>query len=316
MHPRDFVLQAEGGKLNDRYPVKYDFIRHNYVTVHVPDPALQRERQIEMLARICHDVWRAPKRIGISTYYQSTIRAAKDPAWTAAHDGREQFDLANTDYADLPAFWQNENRTSARFALDWVYSLQNAQIPFNHDIVKELAAGIHAAWSGRRTDRSEEARAAFDLLPATEQAKSMEIADWALNMLLPIHIESRLVLHKGDPKHPGELGEAIDGGLAPKKLSDVTLPDDVIGFRYRDIVRVDAADGPIELTADQSSMFLPGAEEITKVPVRMQKKLAPWLDLGVKMARTRVPGIVVPLSWAVIPIPEPKPPAAKSALTL
>lgn len=302
MHPRDWVLQAHGGALGDRYPVSYNYMRKTYVVVTLPNETQQRTRQIRMLASICHDVWRAPKRLGALPYYQETLRPARDPEWVMAH-GREWADIANTDFDDLPRYWQNENLKSAKIALDAVDSLLALGIAFTPDVVTQVAARVHGAWAGRhRTDRPQADREAFAKIPASEQEKSIAIATWALNMRAPITIESRILFLFGDKNNPGEFGAPVDAGLAPKKLADIQLPDDAIGFRYRDIVRVTPENAePIVLVTDQSSLFLPGArtlvgperERASTVLVSLGRRLQD----GVEVAQTRVPGIVVPLTW-------------------
>jgi hypothetical protein len=57
------------------------------------------------------------------------------------------FDIAHTDYDDLPERWQNENRPAAESALARVAAASGS--PSRKNVLEEAAAGIHEDWVSR-----------------------------------------------------------------------------------------------------------------------------------------------------------------------
>jgi hypothetical protein len=285
----------------------------NYQVVSHADPVWLRTQQINMLARISHDLWRSDKRVSGTPFYQTTMRPVNDAKWTQRHDGAETFDLANTDFADLPLFWQQENVKNAEYALNAVISLLSFGAPLNNGAVWSIAAGNHGRWAERRTDRSASDRDVFAMLPSAEQKKSLDLATWAVNMIFAIDIESRILIQMADASKPGGLGELVDGGVAPKGIDEIVLPDNAIGFRYEDHISVASAPD-IKLVAVQSSLYLPGAHAVANPSARLRRRMGPILGPRCSVLQTRVDGVYFPDTNAVIPRKDPHPRAKSEVM--
>lgn len=69
------------------------------------------------VAGVLHDEWRRPRRRKETGDYEPRLKVTKDQTWIDAHGGQNQVDIANTNYEDLPADWQAENKASAAVAV-------------------------------------------------------------------------------------------------------------------------------------------------------------------------------------------------------
>ncbi|HTK10057.1 MAG TPA: hypothetical protein VL485_22985, partial [Ktedonobacteraceae bacterium] len=78
------------------------------------------EALINELASKLHERWQKARN------YEPRMKEANDPAWTAAHNGETQLDIANTPYDELPTTWQAENHASAQAALEIVQELRSS----------------------------------------------------------------------------------------------------------------------------------------------------------------------------------------------
>ena len=88
---------------------------------HGPTPeqmrAKETEERIKSLGSQLHEEWRKPRYREDSKDYEPRIKKTKDEAWSQAHGGAVEVDIANTPYEGLPSEWQGENKISAEVAV-------------------------------------------------------------------------------------------------------------------------------------------------------------------------------------------------------
>lgn len=129
----------------------------------------KKEAMIKEVAELIHEKWRATRWLENERSYEPRIKTTKDEAWIRAHGGNDQIDIANTDFSDLPADWQEENYFSARVAMDKLADVLDI---------------IHDRWLDRNDNRaSEEQKKQFSRLPAAEKLKDVAILEDAVAIL-------------------------------------------------------------------------------------------------------------------------------------
>ncbi|HSX16407.1 MAG TPA: hypothetical protein VLF40_06455, partial [Candidatus Saccharimonadales bacterium] len=141
------------------------------------------DQDVMRLASVSHNAWRSGRRLPDGSY-NPRPKSTKDEAWTVAHDGLTVVDIANTDFPDLPADWQEESKASARVALREAYQValygveDNLGDSFMHYQQRVDDAGnvIHIEWLGRNhATATKQQRRAFARLSADEQQKDADI---------------------------------------------------------------------------------------------------------------------------------------------
>lgn len=104
------------------------------------------EQKINNLASLLHDKWRAPrfkKEIGD---YGPKIEITKDKKWSGEHGGKTEVDIANTRYEDLPSDWQEENKASAKVAVEEVEKAMTTGIPLDDLFLESASSVLHDKW--------------------------------------------------------------------------------------------------------------------------------------------------------------------------
>ncbi len=87
------------------------------------------------------------------------IKKTKDEVWIAAHGGITEVDIAATNYVDLPADWQEENRLSAEVAVSYVLAgatWWRRLFGFGRQFVEAGSAIVHVKWLERNGEWAEE----------------------------------------------------------------------------------------------------------------------------------------------------------------
>jgi len=77
----------------------------------------QRQELITKLANLMHEKWREARKKEDGAY-EPRIKKTEDILWTEKHDGKNEVDIANTDFGELPKDWQEENLLSAKVAVE------------------------------------------------------------------------------------------------------------------------------------------------------------------------------------------------------
>lgn len=131
------------------------------------------EAAVTALASEFHEDWRKT-RLQEDGSFEPRIKSTSDTSWIEAH-GTDQVDIANTEYGDLPADWQAENKDAATVVVD-IVAARNGDIDLNNESTRnEVGATIHDAWLSRNEwAKGGELDVPFDQLPAAEQAKDID----------------------------------------------------------------------------------------------------------------------------------------------
>lgn len=129
---------------------------------------------IETLAEEFSDNWREARYDEQTGLYEPRIKTTTDEAWIAAR-GTNQVDIANTEYKDLPADWQQENKEAAQVVID-ILQQHNGDVILEDPAVRaEVGARIHDEWLERNEwADGTELDVPFDQLSLTEQEKDID----------------------------------------------------------------------------------------------------------------------------------------------
>lgn len=110
---------------------------------------LSKKQFVVKLAGRLHQVWQHSRKKMPDGTYEPRIKETKDQNWIKANGGKNQLDIANTTYENLPSDWQAENKASAEIATNIVFKLiSNKKTPDNK-FIEESSAAIHAEWLKR-----------------------------------------------------------------------------------------------------------------------------------------------------------------------
>ncbi len=143
-----------------------------------------REQCVTEMASLAHDDWRAPRKQEDGSY-EPRVKQTKDQAWTDAHEGKTEIDIANTSYAELPSDWQAENKASAEVAIDAVLKADQAGEPLNNTFIEGAASGIHDAWLQRNEwAKGGDLDKPFTELPEDEKEKDKIFVKRAMEIVL------------------------------------------------------------------------------------------------------------------------------------
>lgn len=115
----------------------------------------QREKEVGLAERIkdlgsqLHEEWRKPRYREASKDYEPRVKKTKDEAWSQAHGGAVEVDIANTPYEELPSEWQGENKISAEVAVNEVEKAREAGQPLDESFVEAASSTLHDKWLER-----------------------------------------------------------------------------------------------------------------------------------------------------------------------
>jgi len=120
---------------------------------HGPTPeqmrAKETEERIKSLGSQLHEEWRKPRYREDSKDYEPRIKKTKDEAWSQAHGGAVEVDIANTPYEGLPSEWQGENKISAEVAITEVEKAIKVGTPLNESFIEAASSTLHDKWLER-----------------------------------------------------------------------------------------------------------------------------------------------------------------------
>lgn len=108
-----------------------------------------RDSLISVVASSMHEQWRAPRKNAATGTFEPRVKKTKDEAWSKAHGGATEVDIANTSYKDLPDDWQAENEASAIVAVDLVLAASKSGGRLDAAFVEKASAAIHVKWLER-----------------------------------------------------------------------------------------------------------------------------------------------------------------------
>lgn len=106
--------------------------------------------------------------------YEPRWKPTKDKEWVQNH-GTDQVDIANSNYAQLPKDWQEENRLAVEFIVKEFVEKEVVATPENTKMVNHIGSKIHNAWLSRNSwAKNGELDVPFAKLSSEEQEKNLE----------------------------------------------------------------------------------------------------------------------------------------------
>ncbi len=118
-----------------------------------PNPKQMRAKKtaerIAILGSQLHELWRKPRWREESKDYEPRTKKTNDGAYSQAHGGAVEVDIANTPYEDLPSEWQGENKISAEVAVTEVEKAIEAGTPLDESFIEAASSTLHDKWLKR-----------------------------------------------------------------------------------------------------------------------------------------------------------------------
>lgn len=147
--------------------------------------AVDSGRYIAEVASAFHEAWRAGRRKPDGSF-EPRLKETKDPAWIQAH-GRNQVDIANTAYRDLPADWQAENKASAEISVQLILAAKGALL--TPAFIEQGSHVIHVKWLERNAwAKGGELDVPYAQLPEPEKQKDREALYQAIHKGLELKV--------------------------------------------------------------------------------------------------------------------------------
>jgi hypothetical protein len=150
--------------------------------------ARAKDKRVSTMASRLHEDWRKTRRQEDGSF-EPRVKATKDEAWIAAH-GTDQVDIANTDFADLPADWKKENQDAAG-VIDKILQSNSGKLNLNDPEVRDrVGEEIHQEWL-KRNDwaKGGELDVPFTQLSKSEQDKDIDQLRVAMGGKVPAAVK-------------------------------------------------------------------------------------------------------------------------------
>lgn len=140
---------------------------------------MQNDLILELAEKI-HATWRLHRFNEQTKTHISHFRKTNDAKWIAAHR-TDEVDLANTEFAELPQDWKDENIASARVAFFLIKKAIDGGQRLNDEFVDEACAVVHAQMMEREGDAAKpEQHVSFRELPEKEKNKDRDVVREAI----------------------------------------------------------------------------------------------------------------------------------------
>lgn len=132
-----------------------------------------REAAVAALGTAFHEDWRKTRQNEDGSF-EPRVKGTKDESWIEAN-GTDQVDIANTDYANLPADWQAENKAAAEVVVD-IFEDRDGSVDLSDEETRnEVGAVVHDAWLSRNEwARGGDLDVPFVELSEAEQSKDLD----------------------------------------------------------------------------------------------------------------------------------------------
>ena len=134
-----------------------------------------KEELIMQLATELHDKWRNRLKMKEDWTFEPKIKKTKDKKWIKKN-GKDEVDIANTSFVDLPTDWQKENYDAAKLVIDLVYDevINLNKKGYDLETIEELSSKVHDSWMERNSWKKvskPELFVPYEELPEKEKAK-------------------------------------------------------------------------------------------------------------------------------------------------
>ncbi len=95
-----------------------------------------------------HEAWRAGRKKEDGTF-EPRIKKTKDKAYIEAHEGKNEVDIANLSFEELPSDWQYENLEAAKVAIDLVFDMIMGGVELTKEMIEDMSSTVHEEWLKR-----------------------------------------------------------------------------------------------------------------------------------------------------------------------
>jgi len=129
-----------------------------------------KEEMIVRLGSELHNEWRETRKQEDGSY-DPRIKTTKDEEWVK-ENGKNEVDIANTSFEDLPKDWQGENRIAAEVAIEEVFKATDANRELDEEFIEDASNIIHEKWLERNGEWApEEQKKSYAELSEEEKDK-------------------------------------------------------------------------------------------------------------------------------------------------
>lgn len=120
------------------------------------------ESLINVVGNELHDEWRAAREIkdteGKGTgKFETRIKKTKDEQWIKSK-GKDEVDIANTTYKELPEDWKGENKISAEITVGEISKALQEKRNLDDKFVEEASSILHDKWLERNGEWAPESQ--------------------------------------------------------------------------------------------------------------------------------------------------------------
>lgn len=113
---------------------------------------MRNKRAMELLSYSMgsdlHEAWRAGRKREDGTY-EPRIKKTKDKAYISAHNGKNEVDIANLTFEELPIDWQYENLEAAKVAIAQTFDIIMSGKKITKEMIEEMSSVVHDEWLKR-----------------------------------------------------------------------------------------------------------------------------------------------------------------------
>lgn len=130
----------------------------------------QKQEMITKLSSLLHSEWQSfHKQENDSS--EPRIERTKDKEWIRIH-GKDDVNITNTLFVELPKDWQSENRAAAGVAVNEVFKAIENGRNLDKVFIEEASAVVHDQWLKRNSERvPTEQKKLFEDLTEDEKEK-------------------------------------------------------------------------------------------------------------------------------------------------
>lgn len=129
-----------------------------------------KEEMIVMLGSELHNEWREPRKQEDGSY-EPRVKTTKDEEWIK-EKGKNEVDIANTSFENLPKDWQGENRIAAEIAIEELLKAVDINRELDEEFIEDASNIIHEKWLERNGEwASEEQKKPYAELSEEEKDK-------------------------------------------------------------------------------------------------------------------------------------------------
>ena len=111
----------------------------------------QKQKMVAELGSLLHNEWRVFRKQENGSF-EPKIERTKDKEWIKVH-GKDDVDIANISFAELPEDWKSKNRVAAEIAMNEIFKAVKNGRNLDKAFIEEASAVIHDQWLERNGER-------------------------------------------------------------------------------------------------------------------------------------------------------------------